>query len=74
MNRETKRLIEFGKDKPKVRAAIRREFADAKAARQPHLFAISIETWLRSQPASTRRGYFRGRITLPCYVHADFSN
>jgi hypothetical protein len=68
MNRETKRIIEFGKDKKVVRAAIRREFAAAKAVRQPHLFALPFDVWLRSQPASTRKGVSRGNFKFPRYV------
>ena len=70
MNRETKRIIEFGKDKSVVRAAIRREHADAKAARQPHLFVLRADVWLRSQPASTRKGFNRGNFQVPQYVIA----
>ena len=79
MNRKTRRLIEFGKRETKLvieggkgkkaaRAAIRREFANAKDIKQPHRFAISVETWLRSQPNSTRKGFNRGNFQVPEYV------
>ena len=66
MNRETKRLIEFGKDKAVVRAAIRREFAGKTVPK--HSEALTPEVWLRSQPASTRKGIARGNAVYPPYV------
>jgi len=64
MNRETKRIIEFGKDKRVVRATIRRE------SRQPGFVLLTLAQWLRSQPASTRKGVARGNFVIPFYVNA----
>lgn len=64
MTRETKRIIEFGKDKSVVRATIRRE------SRRVNL-GLPLAVWLRSQPASTRKGVARGNFVLPIYVVAN---
>jgi hypothetical protein len=64
MTRETKRIIEFGKDKAVVRRTVR------AAARQPGFTLLTLAQWLRSQPASTRRGVARGNFVIPFYVNA----
>jgi hypothetical protein len=66
MTRETKRIIEFGKDKAVVRATIRRAARSNVSA----FTLLSLETWIRSQPASTRRGVARGNFVIPFYVNA----
>jgi len=63
-NPETKRIIEFGKDKRVVRATIR------WAARQPGFSLLTLDQWLRSQPASTRKGVARRNFVIPFYVNA----
>lgn len=68
MNRETKRLIEFGKDKKAARAAIRNAAEATKNITSVAKFRIAVFLWLRSQPSSTRKGYYRGNFVLPSYV------
>jgi len=57
-------------------AAEKARKAAEKAARAAALAALPpppptpVREWLKSQPGSTRRGYYRGRFTLPSYVKA----
>lgn len=32
---------------------------------------VKLRDWLRTQPGSTRRGYYRGNFQLPSYVMTD---
>lgn len=68
MNRAEKRLVQFGL--PRAALVDKR-----KGARLLCAFAedhpgtpITIEAWLKTQPASTRRGVARGSFKLPDYV------
>jgi hypothetical protein len=65
LNRRARRLLSGV-----TRAANRERLTAARSLRvEPS--RVSVSTWLRSQPASTRRGYARGRFQLPHYVYED---
>jgi hypothetical protein len=68
MNRAEQRLIRFGL--PRAALVDKR-----KGARLLRVFAedhpgtpITVAAWLKTQPASTRRGVYRGNFVLPGYV------
>jgi len=65
MNRETKRIIEHGKDKAVVRATIRHESFRCG-------LTLPLAAWLRVQPSSTRKGVSRGNFELPIYVIPEY--